>query len=92
MKQEFSIGIRQPFSENIAVVSQIGYIDLRVAYETGSVPADLEGVEGNFNGINEPSSIIGSPDDVFSAIRAKEAVAATAVATSTESPEGAGGA
>ena len=91
MVQNFDVGVLEPFTSNIAVVSQIGYIDLRVAFATGEVPADLEGVEGNFNGIDDPNSIIGSPDDVFSAMRAAEAAEAVVAVPSAESPEGKGG-
>lgn len=86
MIQDFKIGVCKPFSKNIAVVDQVGFIDLRVASATGEVPSDLEGVEGQFNGIEDPKSIIGRPDDVFSAMRAQVAVATAVVATSTESP------
>lgn len=53
------------FSRDIAPVVQIGFIDLRVAYATGVVACDIDGVEGNFNGVESPESIIGKPDDVF---------------------------
>lgn len=91
MKQVFTEGVLEPMSRNKAVVSQIGYIDLRVAYATGEVPSDLEGVEGNFNGIDDPNSIMGTPDDVFSAMRAADAAKAVVAAKSAESPEGEGG-
>lgn len=62
------------YSRDIASVVQIGFIDLRVAYATGVVPCDIDGVEGNFNGVESPESIIGRPDDVFAAMRAAKAV------------------
>lgn len=71
------------FSPNIASVEQYGYVDLRVAYANASVPSTLEGVEGSFNGIDDPKSILGMPDDVFSAMRAAKAVGDVA-----KSPEG----
>jgi hypothetical protein len=63
-------------------VEQIGFIDLRVAYSTGVVALDIEGVDGNFNGIEDPATILGKPDDVFSAMRAADAVS---VSSSSES-------
>lgn len=62
------------YSRDIASVVQIGFIDLRVAYATGVVACDIDGVEGNFNGIESPESILGRPEDVFAAMRAAKAV------------------
>lgn len=59
---------------NLTSVSQIGYIDLRVAYSSGVVAADLEGSLADVNGIDEPATIVGRPDDVFAALRSKEVV------------------
>lgn len=74
------------FSRDIAPVVQIGFIDLRVAYATGVVACDIDGVEGNFNGVESPESIIGKPDDVFSAMRAAKAV--EFVSQNSSHPEG----
>lgn len=80
------------FTPNISVVSQIGYVNLRVAMATGSVPADLSGTENASNGIDDPRSIMGKPDDVFSAMRANDAYKAVSEssggAPSPVSPEG----
>lgn len=75
MIQEFEPVIipNEGFCPNISAVSQIGYVNLRVAMATGSVPADLTGTENVSNGIDDPRSIIGKPDDVFSAMRANDA-------------------
>lgn len=75
MKQVFEPVIipNEGFSPNISAVSQIGYVNLRVAMATGSIPADLTGTENAANGIDDPRSIIGKPDDVFSAMRANDA-------------------
>lgn len=74
---------------DIQLVSQLGGVDLRVAYSSGVVPGDLEGTEDNSNGIESPSAIIGRPDDVFSLHRASSAyhaAAAPAAAPSAGSP------
>lgn len=75
MKQEFEPVIipNEGFCPNIYAVSQIGFVNLRVAMASGSVPADLSGTENATNGIDDPRSIIGKPDDVFSAMRANKA-------------------
>lgn len=63
----------QPFDRDLQIVEQVGYVDLRRAYEDCSVPSDIGVDESTYNGIEEPSSIIGKPDDVFAAHRAGEA-------------------
>lgn len=49
-------------------------IDLVEANRSGCVPSDVVGVEPSSNGISDPLSIIGSPDDVFSSLRASNAL------------------
>lgn len=71
MIQHFSVLTEVP-SGDLQLVDQIGAIDLRAAYETGIVEGSLDGVESSSNGIEDPSSIIGRPDDVFSLSRASE--------------------
>lgn len=62
--------ITEPSLRDLQVVDQIGAVDLRAAYETGIVEGSLDGVESSANGIEDPASIIGRPDDVFSLSRA----------------------
>lgn len=89
MIQEFKINPIEPLSQDFVEVSQFGYIDLRVALSTGEVPSDLQGVEGSYNDIDEPSSIIGKPDDVFAAMRAKEVYVSSA-SSEVVTPSGGG--
>lgn len=70
----------------LALTSQSGAIDLRVAYETGVVSGDLENIEGNFNGIEDPGSIMGSPGDVFEALRASDALKSVGAPAPSQSP------
>lgn len=87
MVQSFDVEIiKDGFSRTIKSVEQIGFIDLRVAFATGVVPCDIDGVEGNFNGVENPASILGKPDDVFSAMRAAKAV--ESVSSDVKSPDG----
>lgn len=78
---------------DLQLVDQIGAIDLRLAYETGIVEGSLDSVEAATNGIEDPSSIIGRPDDVFSLSRASEfysdaaASAVPSAAVSNGSPD-----
>lgn len=93
MKQTFEYFTLEELGPNCAIVDQIGYIDLRVAYATGVVRGDLSAVEGDFNGIDDPKSMIGNPDDVFSSIRAaktyKEVAASGAKSPVSPSDSGA---
>lgn len=70
MKQFFEPVVIGPFSPNIQFVSQIGAIDLREAYANSVVPGSIEETEVDYNGIDDPKSIIGRPDDIFAAKRA----------------------
>lgn len=44
-------------------------IDLGKALENGSVPSDLSFDDAQYNGIEDPESIMGRPGDVFEADR-----------------------
>lgn len=74
--------------EDLYIVPPYGYLDLRQAYSTGSVSSTFEDVEGSYNGISDPGSILGKPDDVFSAMRAAKAAASIKPALQVTSPEG----
>lgn len=83
MKLEF-----QPFDKDLQIVEQVGFVDLRRAYEDASVPSDLGVDESTYNGIDDPSSIIGRPDDVFAAHRAGEAYKAAQSAKEAKAKSG----
>lgn len=55
-------------------VDEYGWIDAAVAYINKSVPSDMVTQESDYNGIEDPDSILGKPDDVFSALRMQERV------------------
>ena len=59
---------------DIERVSPEGALDLCKAYSLGSIPSNLDSVESDYNGIEDPASIIGKPDDVFSGIQAGKVV------------------
>ena len=50
-------------------VDQFGFVDLRHALAEGVLPGDLQVDESQFNGIDDPESIIGVASDQFDAIR-----------------------
>lgn len=53
---------------DIKPVSQTGFIDLVSAYQNNCVPSQLPNSESDYNGIEEPESILGKPSDVFEAM------------------------
>lgn len=55
---------------DLCEVDQFGYVDLRNAYETHTIPGDLNPDDLSFNEIDDPSSILAKPSDIFSAIQA----------------------
>lgn len=50
-------------------VDQVGFVDLRKAFLTATIPGDLSVDESRYNGVEEPASLVGRPSDVFDAIR-----------------------
>lgn len=56
-------------SKDIASVDQHGFVDLHDAYVNGSIPGDLVANSEDYNGVDEPSSLLGRSSDVFDAYR-----------------------
>ncbi len=50
-------------------VDQFGFIDLAECLSNGEVPATIADSEDKYNGIEDPSEILGKPSDVFEAYR-----------------------
>lgn len=68
-----------------APVDQFGFVNLREAYETGCMPADIGGAEPEYNGVEDPGSLLPHATDQFDAIRkAKSVVSARAAKASNE--------
>lgn len=61
-------------------VDQFGFIDLKSALENSVVPSQMPGSEEDYNGIDDPSKVLGTPRDIFEAIDAQKAVEAAAAA------------
>ena len=49
-------------------VSTTGYIDLKSAMANSVIPSQLPDAEQDYNGIDDPASILGKPRDVFEAM------------------------
>ena len=49
-------------------VSQIGFVDLKSAMVNHVIPSQIAEADEDYNGIEDPSSIMGKPADVFEAL------------------------
>ena len=73
MIYEFKV-VTKKDPRDIHLVEQFGWLDIKKAYENGVISGDLEGVDNNTNGIEDSASIFGRPNDVFEAMRMKDAI------------------
>lgn len=62
-------------------VENYGYVDLVKCLQTGAVPSDVTGSMSSYNGIEDPTSIIGTPTDVFDAMRMSSTLSAETATT-----------
>lgn len=69
---------------DIREVVQFGYVDIGKCLSTGVVPNNLSGNSVSYNGIDSPESIIGSPSDIFDAIRMIDTIRSSAPAEASE--------
>lgn len=53
---------------DLSSVSQTGFVDLKNAFANNSIPSQIVGAETDYNGIEDPASILGRPSDVFEAM------------------------
>lgn len=65
-------------------VDQFGFIDLKVALDSSSVPSQMPDSETDYNGAEDPESVLGRPRDIFEAIDAQKAIESAAAAPSNE--------
>lgn len=59
---------------DIKEVDQFGFIDLNECMTNGQVPSTVSDTETDYNGIDDPASILGKPHDVFEAYRMQDYV------------------
>lgn len=52
-------------TKDIHDVDNFGYINLAEAYANGVVDSDINDIDVSYNEIDDPSSIIGKPRDIF---------------------------
>lgn len=54
---------------DIMAVEPFGFVNLIEAVDIGCVPSFVSNTEDNYNDIEDPSTILGKPRDVFEAYR-----------------------
>lgn len=59
---------------DIKEVDQFGFVDLNECMANGQVPSTVSNTEDEYNGIDDPASILGKPHDVFEAYRMQDYV------------------
>lgn len=65
-------------------VSLLGYVDLKSAMVNHALPSQIAEAETDYNGIEDPASIMGRPTDVFEAMEMQSHINSA----STESNDG----
>lgn len=63
---------------DITPVDQVGYIDLKFALANSCVPSQLPGSDLDYNGVDDPKAILGTPSDIFEAVDMQDAAEAAA--------------
>lgn len=71
-------------NRDLKEVETYGFVDLTLSLRTGSVPSDVSASVSNYNGIEDPQSIIGSPSDVFEALRMHDEIKNNASSASAD--------
>ena len=69
---------------DVREVQNFGYLDLADVMRTGIVPSDLSASQLQFNGIEDPQSILGSPRDTFDAMRMIDTISESAQSAESE--------
>lgn len=62
--------------KDLSPVDPYGFIDLADAYDKGTVPSSIADNVLNYNQIEDPESIYGTPRDVFESYRMRDRIRA----------------
>lgn len=65
-------------------VEQLGFVDLRESFVNGVIPADVSSDTLEFNGVEDPDTIMHRGSDVFENIRNREVVVAARAASAAK--------
>lgn len=68
-------------------VSQTGYIDLKSAMVNNAIPTEVAETEEQYNGIEDPASILGKPSDVFEAMEMQAHINSFTTPSGEEEPK-----
>lgn len=68
-------------------VDQFGWLDLAEAWVNKTVPSDIVTQDSDYNGIDDPSSVLGKPRDVFEAYRMQDYVTSVSASDSSSDAE-----
>lgn len=49
-------------------VSSTGFVDLKSAFVNNAIPSNISNEDSDYNGIDDPASILGKPSDIFEAM------------------------
>lgn len=72
---------------DLTPVDQHGFTDLKSALANSCVPSVMPDTDVDYNGIDNPDSILGTPRDIFEAIDAQKAVEASISVSNDEKSE-----
>ena len=72
MKKSFPFGYDP--EKDLAPVDPFGYINLAEAYINHNVPTTVNDEVVNYNGIDDPESMLATPRDIFEAYRMNDAI------------------
>lgn len=56
-------------SRDLKAVEPFGFVDLKESFVNNCVPSQVGESDSDYNGIDNPESILGRPSDVFDALR-----------------------
>ena len=70
-----------------SAVEPFGYVNLVEAVENGTVPSSINNVESEYNDIEDPSTIIGKPGDIFELYRMNDYIKTNGVDQSSAEEE-----
>ncbi len=69
---------------DVREVQSFGYLELSDVMRTGIIPSNLSASQLQFNGIEDPQSILGSPCDTFDAMRMMQTISESAQSAESE--------
>lgn len=69
---------------DVREVQTFGYLELADVMRSGIIPSNLSASQMQFNGIEDPQSILGSPSDTFDAMRMRDMISESAQSADSE--------